>query len=136
MISDPAMLWWLNSVLVGRCTSSFFVAAILGTSPERGVVWRVWRPPRIDERRAEWRVGGPRARVRGVQQRKWRGPRVLGCFGLGAFMSPGGRFWMRQHCGVGSCAAMALSVWWCLSPSSSIKCWITSEVSMPTWMRL
>jgi hypothetical protein len=46
------------------------LTVILETSLERGPVWRVWRSPHMEERRAEWRVGGLRACVRSVQQRK------------------------------------------------------------------
>jgi len=83
--------------------------AIPETSTERGAVWRVGGP-RTRERRAEWRVGGPRARESGVQWRKWRGPRALGCSGLGVFHAVGRSVWVQQHCGVGSCTAVAF---WC-----------------------
>ena len=53
---------------------------------------------------------GPRARERGVQRRKWRGPRALSCSGLGVFLVVGRLSWVQQHCGVGSCTAVAS---WC-----------------------
>jgi hypothetical protein len=34
-------------------------------------VRQVWRSPRTRERRAEWRVGGPRARESGWLQTRW-----------------------------------------------------------------
>jgi hypothetical protein len=52
--------------------------AIPETSPEYGVVRRVWRSPRTRERRAERRVGGPRARERDVQRWMRLGPRAFG----------------------------------------------------------
>jgi hypothetical protein len=73
--------------------------------------------PAHEKRRAEWQVGGPHARERGVQRWKWRGLCALGCFGLGVFPCRRRSTWVQQHCGVGSCTVVALSVWWCLLPS-------------------
>ena len=72
----------------GRAPLLAASTAIPETSTERGAVWR-GGCPRTRERRAEWRVGGPRARESGVQWQKWRGPRALGCSGLGVFHAVG-----------------------------------------------
>jgi hypothetical protein len=83
------------------------LTAILETSTERGAVRRVWRSLRTRERRAEWLVGGPRARE--------------SCFGLGVLHAVWWSVWVQQHYDDGSCTTVAHSVWWCL-PSYSFVC--------------
>jgi hypothetical protein len=58
------------------------------------------RSPRTRERRAEWQVGGPRARE--------------SCFGFVVLQAARRLVSVQHHHGVGSCRAVALSVWWCL----------------------
>ena len=97
--------WWtVNLNSIARLSS--------GSADPNGKLWlRRWvGGPRTRERRAEWRVGGPCTRESGVQWRKWRGPRALGCSGLGVFHAVGRSVWVQQHCGVGSCTAVAS---WC-----------------------
>jgi hypothetical protein len=54
------------------------------------------RSQRTRERRAEWRVGGPRARE--------------SCFGFGVLHAVEQSVSVQRHCGVGSCTAVALLV--------------------------
>jgi hypothetical protein len=115
--------WYLR--LTGLCGGGAPLRATLmaipETSPEYGVVRRVWRSPRTRERRAERRVGGPRARERDVQRWMRLGPARLGSFGLGVLHAVGQSVRVHQHCGVRSCTAVALSVWCCLPPYSSFS---------------
>ena len=90
----------------------------------------------IKIRRAEWRVGGPRARECGVQWRKWRGPRALGCSGLGVFHAVGRSVWVQQHCGVWVLHSSGLLVWWCLPLLLLYQRWNTLDVSITARVRL
>jgi hypothetical protein len=118
----------------GRVPLLTTLPAILGTSPECGAVWRVWRSLRTRMRRAEWWVGGPRARVRDVQRRTRQDPRALGCLGLSAFHADMRSAWVQQHCGVGSCTTVA-SRCGGVCPLLLYRCWFTSEGSMPARVR-
>jgi hypothetical protein len=54
----------------------------------------------------------------GVQRRMWRGPRALRSLKLGVFTPLDGFALLQQHCGEGSCMAVAFLVWWCLPLST------------------
>jgi hypothetical protein len=76
------------------------------------------------------------AHVRGVQQRKWRGPRVLVCFGLGVFRVAGRSVWVQQHYGIGSCTGGGPLGVLVSAPLFLFQHWITSEVSIHARVRL
>jgi hypothetical protein len=98
------------------------LTVILETSQECGAVWWVQRSPRTRERDgcAEWRVGGPCARE--------------SCFRLGVLHVVRWSVRVQQHCGVGSCTAVAPLVWWCL-PSAPLSAAGFTSVVFVTCLR-
>jgi hypothetical protein len=96
-----AVIWRLGFGSRGRGISSCYLETILGTSPERGPVWRVGGP-RARVRRAEWWVGGPRTRERVPNSGCGEAPARLVASDSVFFMSSGWSARVQQRCGNGS----------------------------------
>jgi hypothetical protein len=90
----------------GRASVRASSTAILDTSPEREPCGG-FGGPRARERRAEWRVGGPRARKSGWLRFRWSSRRRWSV-------------WLQQLGGIGSRMAAVLSVQCCLPLGFSI----------------
>jgi hypothetical protein len=103
-------------------------------SSKCGAMWRVWRSPHIRGSGLSGGVGGPHARenlateVARPPHVVWHRSRCFSCLEWSV--------WVQQHCGVGSCMAVALSVWWCLPPRLLYQRRIISEVSILAFGRL
>jgi hypothetical protein len=81
MISNHCGGLRLVAVLQGGAHLRATTTTILETTLERGAVRRVWRSTCTRERRAEWRVGGPRARE--------------SCFGLSVLRAAWWSLWVQ-----------------------------------------
>jgi hypothetical protein len=76
--------WWAYDLIwVPGAGHSFYLDDNSWNEPGAWSRAAGWRSPHMRERRAEWRVGGPRARESDVLRQKRRSPRVLGVSGLG-----------------------------------------------------
>jgi hypothetical protein len=116
--------WWSGGLIRVPRSGALLpssLTAIPETCSERGAVQRGWRSLRTRERGMLSCGLEVPAHTCDAQRRKWRGPRALGCFGLGVLHVVGRSAWVQQHCGGGSCTAVTLSVRWCLLLSSSIS---------------